>query len=146
MSTTWILVANASQAKLYANHGPKRGLELVKELDHPESREKAANLVSDRPGHNQGHGGGHGAFVQATDPKEHEADRFALELARELEDGRVSNAYDRLILVSSPAFLGLINNKISTQVKGKLSESIEKDYTRLPIKELSGHLESVVFL
>ena len=146
MSTTWILVANASQAKLYANHGPKRGLELVKELDHPESREKAANLVSDRPGHNQGHGGGHGTFVQATDPKEHEADRFALELARELEDGRVSNAYDRLILVSSPAFMGLINNKISTQVKGKLSESIEKDYTRLPVKELSGHLESVVFL
>jgi protein required for attachment to host cells len=49
MSTTWILVANASQAKLYANTGPKKGLKLVKDLKHPESREKASDLVSDRP-------------------------------------------------------------------------------------------------
>ena len=50
MAITWILVANASQAKLYANTGPKKGLALVKDLKHPESREKAADLVSDRPG------------------------------------------------------------------------------------------------
>ena len=146
MSTTWILVANASQAKIYANHGPKKGLQLIKELEHPESREKAANLVTDRPGHNQGHGNGHGAYVPATDPKAHEADRFALELARELEEGRTSNAYDRLIIAASAPFLGLLNGRLSNQVKSKLAESIEKDYTRLPVKELSGHLESIVFL
>ena len=146
MSTTWILVANASQAKLYTNSGPKKGLELLKELLHPESREKAANLVSDRPGHIQGHGNGHGSYVPATDPKENEADRFALELARELEDGRTSNAYDRLIIAASSPFLGMLNGRLSSQVKGKLAESIEKDYTRLPVKELSGHLESHIFL
>lgn len=146
MSITWILVANASQAKLYANNGPKKGLSLLKELIHPESREKAANLVSDRPGHNQGLGNGHGSYVPATDPKEHEADRFALELARELEDGRTSNAYERLIIAASAPFLGMLNGRLSTQVKGKLAESIEKDYTKLPVKELSGHLESRIYL
>ncbi len=50
MSITWIMVANASQAKLFAHHGPKRGLELIKELMHPQSREKTSNLVSDRSG------------------------------------------------------------------------------------------------
>ena len=50
MSITWILVANASLAKLYANYGPNKGLELVKELMHPESRQKNSELVTDRPG------------------------------------------------------------------------------------------------
>ena len=29
MTTTWILVANARNARLFANHGPDKGLELV---------------------------------------------------------------------------------------------------------------------
>jgi hypothetical protein len=31
-------------------------------------------------------------------------------------------------------------------VQHKISESINKDYTHLPVKELSGHLSNVVFL
>jgi len=53
MITTWILVANASTARLYVNHGAKKGMQLVKELFHPESRSKASNLVADRPGHDR---------------------------------------------------------------------------------------------
>ena len=50
MAITWILVANASLARLYANLGPKQGLRLIKELVHPESRMKNADLSSDRAG------------------------------------------------------------------------------------------------
>lgn len=142
MSTTWILVANASQAKLFANLGPKKGLQLVKELEHPESREKAANLVSDRVGNYQGSG----SYAQPTPPKEHEAERFAQELSRELEEGRVNNAYERLILIASAHFMGLLNNRLTSHVRSKVTESIEKDYTRLPIKELAAHLEGYVYL
>jgi len=144
MSITWIMVANASQAKLFANHGPKQGLQLIKEFIHPESRVKTSNLVSDRSGANSGPG--HGAFVQATDPKHHEAERFAQEVAKELDHGRVKNAYDRLILVASAPFMGLVNACLPGQVRSKVSESIDKDYTRLPVKKLAGHLEEVVFL
>lgn len=144
MSVTWIMVANASQARLFSNDGPKRGLKLVKELMHPESREKTSNLVSDRSG---AYGGtGHGAVGQPADPKHHEAERFAQEVSRELEAGRVKNAYDRLILVASAPFMGLVNNHLPGQVRSLLSESIDKDYTRLPVKELAGHLEGYVFL
>jgi protein required for attachment to host cells len=138
------MVANASQAKLFANHGPKQGLQLVKELLHPESREKTSNLVSDRSGANSG--SGHGAFIQATDPKHHEAERFAQQVVRELDEGRLKNAYDRLILVASAPFMGLVNNCLPGQVRSKVSESIDKDYTRLPVKDLAGHLEEVVYL
>ena len=144
MSITWIMVANASQAKLFANHGPKKGLQFIKELVHPESREKTSNLVSDRSGSHTGTG--HGAFIQATDPKHHEAERFAQEVSRELDDGRINNAYDRLILVASAPFMGLVNSRLPEPVRSKLSEIIDKDYTRLPIKDLAGHLESYVYL
>ena len=136
------MVANASQAKLFANHGPNKGLELVRELVHPESREKAANLVSDRTGNFAGSG----SYAQPTDPKQHEAERFALEVAHELEHGRTKNAYERLILVASAPFLGLLNSRLSAQVQQKISDSINKDYTHLPVKELAGHLAQVVYL
>lgn len=142
MSITWIMVANASHAKLFANKGPNKGLELVKELEHPESREKASELVSDRIGNYAGSG----SYAQPTHPKEHEAERFALQIAHELEQGRVNNAYEKLVMVTSAHFMGLLNNRITQQVKSKISDSISKDYTHLPVKELSGHLAGHVFL
>lgn len=146
MSTTWILVANASTARLYANHGAKKGIQLVKELSHPESRAKASNLVADRPGHNPGAGNGHGSFVPATDPKHNEAERFALELAREMDQGRTANSYQRAILVAAPAFMGLLKGNLDHQVSRLVSESVEKDYTKATEKELSGHLENIIYL
>lgn len=142
MSVTWIVVANASLAKLYENLGPKKGLRLVKEMVHPESREKAANLVSDQAGNFQGSG----SYAQHTDPKHQEMDRFALEIAHELESGRAKNAYSRLVLVSSVPFIGRVKQHLSEHVKGKISDMIEKDYTKLPEKDLSGHLSAVMAL
>jgi protein required for attachment to host cells len=146
MTTTWILVANAASAKLYANDGPHKGLRKIREFMHPASREKGSELVSDRPGHNQGHGNGHGSYVPAHEPKEVEAEHFAVELCRQLDHGRSINAYQRLILVSAPAFLGLMNGHLNHHVKQLVSESFEKDYTKLDDKALASHLEHCIFL
>lgn len=144
MGTTWILVANASSALLYVNHGPRKGLKKIKEFEHRASREKGLSLVTDRSGH--GPGIGHGALVPPTEPKHHEAQHFAQELARELEHGRTSNLYQRLILVSAPHFMGLLNGSLSSHVRNLVSDSVEKDYTKAGEKELSSHLESCIYL
>jgi len=146
MASTWIMVANASQANIFCNEGPRKGLTKVKTLQHAASREKGSELVSDRPGHNQGHGNGHGSYVPAKMPKEIEAERFALEIARELNHGRTQNAFQRLILVASPHFMGLLNQHLDAHVRQLVSDSIEKDYTKITDKELAGHLESRIFL
>jgi len=140
MSTTWVMVANASQARFFSATGAQHRLKLIKELAHPESREKTSNLVSDRSGSHSGTG--HGAFIQATDPKHHEAELFAQELTRELEQGLAEKAYDRLILVASAPFVGLVNHHLPGQVRSRLSESIGKDYTRLPATDLAEQLGS----
>lgn len=146
MTTTWILVANASTANLYANRGPNTGLELVKQYQHAESRAKSSELSSDRPGRYQTDGGAHGAFSQATDPKQHEEDKFAAELARELETGRTSNSYARLILVASDSFMGKLNNHLTGQVRALATDTIEKDYTQITERELASHLESILYV
>ena len=136
MQNTWILVANASEAKLYQNAKRFAPLELVKEFHHPESRNKGSELASDRPGHAQSKGTGHGAFVEATDPKSFEIGRFAKELANELEHGRTANSYARLVLVASPQFLGQLNGSLNDHVRKLVSANIQKDYTRLAEQEL----------
>lgn len=143
---TWILVANASKARLYANTGPKKGLELLKELDHPESRQKNADLVTDRSGHMQSAGNGHGARQPQTEPKHNEARHFALELARELNHGRATNRYNRAILVAPPAFMGLLNGAIDGPTAQIVSDRFEKDYTKATDKELAGHLADCIYL
>ncbi len=146
MATTWILVANASQAKLYGNTGPKKGLKLIKDLKHPESREKASELVSDRPGQMHSPGNSHRASQPKTDPKTNEARHFALELGRELNHGRSSGQVERIILVAPPAFMGMINEKLDSPTANIVSDRFEKDYTRSSEKELAGHLENCIFL
>lgn len=146
MSITWILVANASAAYLYANYGPKKGLQKLKEFRHDASRGKRVDLVTDRPGHNNSNGNGRGAYIPATDPKQYEAQSFASRLARELEHGRKSNSYQRLILVVSAPFMGLINGNLGSQVHNLVSDTFEKDYTRASEKNLTRHLESCIYL
>lgn len=143
---TWILVANASAAYLYVNYGPKKGLQKLKEFRHDASREKRVALVTDRPGHNHSNGNGRGAYIPATDPKQNEAHNFACRLVRELEQGRTANSYQRLILVVSTPFLGLINSNLGNHVRNLVSDTFEKDYTRASEKNLTRHLESCIYL
>ena len=146
MARTWILVANASQAHVYQNDGPNKGLTRIKTLEHAPSREKGTDLTTDRPGQQQGPNSGRGSFIGGKLPKEVEAERFALQVARHLDQGRTQNAYQRLILVASPHFMGLINQHLDPHVRQLVSDSIEKDYTKIKEKELAGHLEGCIFL
>jgi len=146
MACTWILVANASQATLYRNDGPGKGLQKVRDLAHEASRMKGADLVSDRPGHSPGQGTRRTAYEPAMTPKAIEADRFALALARELDLARTQNAYERLVLVASPQFMGRIKQHLDGHVQQMVTASIEKDYTRATPAEIADRLGNTVYL
>ena len=42
--------------------------------------------------------------------------------------------------------MGLINQSLDAHVRQLVSDSIEKDYTKIKEKELAGHLEGCIFL
>lgn len=146
MAITWILVANASLAKLYENMGPNKGLKLVRELIHPESRQKNGELVSDRSGAMAATGAGGGSMQPQTMPKQHEAKVFAQEIAQALYQGRTSNAFKRAIVVAPPAFMGLLNAVIDGPTAQLITDRFEKDYTKSPENELGERLGSTIFL
>ncbi|NMG34294.1 host attachment protein [Azoarcus sp. TTM-91] len=146
MAITWILVANASLAKLYANLGPNKGLKLVKELIHPASRRKNADLVTDRPGSMAAGGVSGGAKQPQTLPKQHEAKVFAQEIAQTLYLGRAQNAFRRAIIVAPPAFMGMLNTVMDGPTAQLVSDRFEKDYTKTPEPELALRLSTAIYL
>ncbi len=124
----WVLVADASRARLFKALKRNGPLEELRDWAHPESRLHEGDLVTDGDGSNQGPGGHHGV---AADPvhKTAEAERFAIELARDLDRARSSGDFSRMYLVAPPRFLGLFRRHASGELLERLSEEIAKDLT-----------------
>jgi protein required for attachment to host cells len=141
--STWILVANASQAYLYSTENLHTDeLDLVKEFKHPESREKGLKLTSDRPGHYKTDHQSRSAY-EKSHPKEDEAEVFARELAAMLKEGNNNHEYSELLLVAPPHFYGLLNKNIDFSLDKLLH--IGKDYTHLTARDLIVQLHEHIY-
>jgi protein required for attachment to host cells len=144
---TWILVADASRARLFNCDGSGSDLKMLKEWDHPQSRAKNQELQSDRPGRTaQSHVGlypKHGsksAMEPDVLPKRLEHEHFARQLADVLDKGLAQHLYDRLILVANPEFLGILRRVMAAQLLKHVVASIDKDYSTLTPRKLHQHL------
>lgn len=145
-TATWILVADSSRARLYSAPGLDQPWTLLKEYVHPESRVSEGGLTTDRAGRTYGSAGGgaRSAMESKTSPKEVEFGNFALELANELHDGHGQQAFDRIVLVAPPHFLGLLRRAINGTVSKLIGESVNKDYMHLDDKALHRHLDPLI--
>ena len=144
MDNTWVLVANASRAHLYATERIGEKMICIKDFTHPESRAKGSTLASDRPGHYQSRGMGHGSMGDPADPKYYEANRFAGELATELNAGRKTNNYRKLVLVAGPHFNGLLNTHLNENTRAMVVNYINKDFTDCDERDLPGRLKKSI--
>ena len=135
---SWILVANSSQAKLYQSENLRaKELNLLQELNHPESREKGSELTSDRPGHYQTDHKARSSY-EKSHPKQEEAESFAVELANLLQDGNNQNKFEKLIVYAAPKFCGMLKSHI--HFKSNNCSYISQDYTKLIDRDLSEQL------
>lgn len=144
----WIVVGDAVRARLFEIAGPEQPLTEFRDLVHPEGRAREQDLLTDRPGRvMQAHRGphpGHGSrssMEPGTPPKEVERQRFARQIAEELQAGLDAHSYGRLVLVANPSFLGELREALSPRVTQHISASIHKDYTSLKSNELELHLK-----
>lgn len=141
MSKIWILVANSGNATLFTADSPTAPLAELATFANREARVKQMDLVSDRPGRSfDSHGEGRHAMEVEVDPKKQEQIRFARMIADRLEQGRVKNAFGRLVLVVAPMFLGLLRANFSAPLNALVSLEIDKDYTALRPEELRARL------
>jgi protein required for attachment to host cells len=138
---TWILLADAGSARLYETTSGLSGWTLVREFSHPESRHRTSELLSDKPGRVRQYTGQRSTMEPPTPRKKVEVEKFARELARALEEGVNKNAFERLFLVTPPAFLGVLRGKLAPRVEARVAEAIEKDYLHLDEQKLKERLE-----
>lgn len=141
MKTQWILIANASTARLYGRAAPERPLEILAEHNHPESRMKGSELGSDRPGHEVAdHSSASTRFEPRTDARRKEHQHFAEELAEALAQGLAAGRYDSLWLFASNPFLGELKSRLSPQVAQHVELAHASDLTAMPSNELERRL------
>lgn len=141
-SITWLLIADASKARLFSMHKARfmqdknpNSLELIGQFTHENSRKKNSDLVTDRRGEF-----GSGAFEMPTQPKVHEAEQFALELANHLDSKRKDGTFRDLIIVAPPTFMGILHKQMPDSVNKLITQTIEKDYTYQTNHELAKSL------
>lgn len=141
MKKTWILIAHRGGARLFENPGPGKGVDLVKEIPHPEGRLKNQDIDADRPGRTfDSHGQERHALEREQMPAEHLAVQFARQLAGMLDEGRVHRQYDRLVLVAEPRFLGWLRDALSPETAQRLVASLDKDLGEVDVRELPERL------
>jgi protein required for attachment to host cells len=145
MKLTWIVVAESARARIFAKSGIKEKLQEVADLTHPESRLHARELTSDLPGRAfDSHGEGRHGMEQATDPKEQEAEAFAVEVARHVEGGHREGSFDSLILVAPPKFLGRLRTELSKATRDALIGELDKNLVEADEKTLEHQVSELL--
>jgi protein required for attachment to host cells len=144
--TNWIVVADASAARIFLLAGPRQriSLEPVRELaaDVKSSRE----IASDRPGRTHDRAGyGRHAEEPPTDPKRYAKASFAREIAQLLDDERRRNSFAQLTVVAPPQFLGDLRGAMSGELRALVETEINKDLTKLSVHELTPQLQDLLY-
>ena len=128
MLGTWIVVADSSRARFFSMESRSEPLVELDDLLHAEGRLRDQDALSDKQGGlTGGHGEGGHPFAAPTDPKQHELEVFAKQIAGKLEHGRVNHRYHKLILAAPPALLGVLRKVLNTQVMEMVCNSLDKN-------------------
>lgn len=138
MKTTrnWLVVANAARARVLEALD-EGGVTHVADLVHPASRMKGEDLAAGRPGHIEGAGHGLGStYEPRTGPRERERERFALQVARMLDEGVAQGRCDGLTLVASDPFLGELRSHLGHESRKRVLRTVAADYTTLRDDEI----------
>lgn len=134
---TWIVVCDASRARFFMAREDTERWTKFEELEHPASRARGLDLVTDRPGRQmQSQGFSKSAEEPRTDPREVEELRFAHTIAETLDSAHAQNAFERLVVIAPPGFLGNLRRELSGRVKRAIYATLDKDYTSLADREL----------
>lgn len=126
MKTLWVLIANNSNAKIFSVKGLGKEITKIHDLDHPNSRKKSGEILTDRPGRAYDRVGV-GRHAVGKDPMVHEHQVFAEKLSEILRKGFDQGSYEEIALIASPQFLGAIRQSLSDPVKKLVGNEVDKD-------------------
>ena len=139
----WILIADASGARIFASDVCDGSLQLVREIANPEGRVRTQDLTTDSPGriNKAGASGTRSATPAHGTAHDQAAQRFAHELSALLHQELLRNSYDSLAIIAPPHFLGAVRLLLNKEVEQRVRASVPRDLVHVPADALKGHLE-----
>lgn len=141
-TTTWIVAADSSRARVFEIADPERRLREIDEFNHPEGRANNREINAEPDGRFFSKGGGPAGHTTGHKeaPVDHENELFSKKLARYLEKARNEHRYDKLYLIAPPEFLGLMRENLSKEVRKLTAEEINKDLSWFETRDIERYV------
>ena len=141
MSDIWVLVADASEARIYSVRHARSPIELVESLEHAQSRLHPRDLGSDVPGRvHDRFGPGRHSLDDGPQIKAEERLRFAREIAARLAEALRLKKFDRLVVIAGPAFLGNLRECFGKTLSEAVVAEVPKDLVAQDAEAIRAHL------
>jgi protein required for attachment to host cells len=141
MPMHYILVADAARARLIAADELFEDAHEVASYVHPNGRARTRELVTDGRTSTQAFPGGPHSATESADAHDEELRKFAHELALRVGETRAAGAYERLVLVAPPKFLGMLREALDKATSRVVVASVDHDYTHAPLPDVMAALK-----
>ena len=125
----WVVVADESNAIVYARDTRSGPLRKVFSLDNKAARMKTEQLISDRGGRSfdsKGKGR-HTMTNEKDDPKKHAASMFAKQIAERIGKVMHDGSCRGFALVAAPRFLGVLRDAVSVATSAEPYATVDKE-------------------
>ncbi len=145
MNANWIVSANASRARFFAQEKPSAPLEEINDMVNDGVRERILDVAErDKRGptsatksaHNTGGALPNKLYQAPQTPDQHMAELFARDIADYLLKAHQEGRFKQLTLIVSPQFLGVLRTLLDPQLESAVRLEINKDYTHFNAKQL----------
>ncbi|MGA8515189.1 MAG: host attachment protein [Burkholderiaceae bacterium] len=150
MANTWVLIANAQQARCFARHAIKHTLSELACFVHAHERLSDVPSKADLTGAaGKGHGRtGHAGtqFEPHTSVQGKERSDFALQLAKYLNEGVAARRCDALMLITTSPILGELRLHLSDAAQKALRNCVASDFTRYEGVDLEARVNQALQL
>ena len=139
--TIWIVIADGEHARL-VSRTPGGGFRTDRVLDSPSAHMHSAELGDDRPIRAFDSGAGRRQpITPRQDLHEHAKQRFAEQLASDLNRDSARGAFGRFVLVAPARTSSLVRARLDPKTRDKLVGTLHKDLVRVPDHALIEHLD-----
>lgn len=144
-----IVVADQGEARFYDVKSPETLLRASGRLTDPDARLPERERVSDKPGRVFDRapppGRRRGAMAHHDTGGERSARRFAAlafarRIAQQLESAQHRGRFDRIVLIASPRFLGMLRRVLSPQLGRCVVAEVAKDLVRQRAEVVKAHI------
>jgi len=143
MQPDWILVANASEARLL-QQDPGSPMAVLQAFHHPASRLHSSELGDaerGREGSDRRHGAS--AYSAHIEPQRKEHVRFARELAASLEQGASQGRCNRIHVFAASPFLGELKAELGDATRRRLAGAYDLDLSSLGLAQIEERVRAV---